>query len=458
MSQHGEGVNNPLLTLLELGHRARTATGAPALAFLLVNDTRDLLQYREALLWFAEGGVRAVSGILQLDRNTPYIQWVNRLSQTLTERSVEFGALTLHDAPGDIAADWPEWFPMHALWVPLPFVDGDGVTLAGGLVLTSNEPWPEETLALLREWSSIWLHEYQAQYRPMPWSWHQIKKMVKQNFTSSPDMPWWKRRSSLLAMAAVFIALFPVRLTVMAQGELVPVQPAVIRAPLEGVIGQVLVRPNQTVKVGDVLFVFDEAALASRHEVARQALSSAEAEYRQLTQLALSDSRSKSQLSTLLGKVAEKQAEANFLESQLERTKVLAPQDGVALFDDPMEWIGRPVQTGERVMRVANPADLEIEAWVQIGDAIPLPEHADLDLYLSASPFSSVAGRLRYMAHDAQPRPDGTYGYRVRASLLSPTEHRLGLKGTAKIHGGWVPMLYWVLRRPLATIRQFVAL
>ncbi len=83
MSQQVEGVNNPLLTLLELGHRARTATGAPALAFLLVNDTRDLLQYREALLWFAEGGVRAVSGILQLDHNTPYIQWVNRLSQTL---------------------------------------------------------------------------------------------------------------------------------------------------------------------------------------------------------------------------------------------------------------------------------------------------------------------------------------------------------------------------------------
>lgn len=37
-------------------------------------------------------------------------------------------------------------------------------------------------------------------------------------------------------------------------------------------------------------------------------------------------------------------------------------------------WSGLAVlfKQGERVMRVANPADLEIEAWVQIGDAIPL--------------------------------------------------------------------------------------
>lgn len=47
-------------------------------------------------------------------------------------------------------------------------------------------------------------------------------------------------------------------------------------------------------------------------------------------------------------------------------------RDGIALFDDPTEWIGKPVTTGERIMRVAAPEDVEVEAWLPVGDAVPL--------------------------------------------------------------------------------------
>ena len=33
---------------------------------------------------------------------------------------------------------------------------------------------------------------------------------------------------------------------------------------------------------------------------------------------------------------------------------------------------------------------------------------------------------------------------------------RLGLKGTARIDGGTVPLIWWLFRKPLATVRQFV--
>ena len=36
--------------------------------------------------------------------------------------------------------------------------------------------------------------------------------------------------------------------------------------------------------------------------------------------------------------------------------------------------------------------------------------------------------------------------------------HRVGLKGTAKVTGGWVPTAYWILRKPLAALRNFVGL
>jgi hypothetical protein len=63
---------------------------------------------------------------------------------------------------------------------------------------------------------------------------------------------------------------------------------------------------------------------------------------------------------------------------------------------------------------------------------------------------------LRYVAHEAVQRPDGQYAYRVRATLQDKTTHRIGMKGTAKLHGRWVPLSYWVFRRPLATVRAYV--
>ena len=107
-------------------------------------------------------------------------------------------------------------------------------------------------------------------------------------------------------------------------------------------------------------------------------------------------------------------------------------------------------------MRIAAPDDVEIEAWLPVGDAIPLAAGASASLFLNASPLSSVTGALRYVAHDAVQRPEGGYAYRVRAALREPTTHRVGLKGTARLNGRWVPLMYWVMRRPLASLRQAI--
>jgi hypothetical protein len=55
-------------------------------------------------------------------------------------------------------------------------------------------------------------------------------------------------------------------------------------------------------------------------------------------------------------------------------------------------------------------------------------------------------------------RPDGTYAYRLRATLDAATDHRVGLKGTAKLQGDRVPAIWWVMRRPVATVRTTLGL
>jgi hypothetical protein len=170
----------------------------------------------------------------------------------------------------------------------------------------------------------------------------------------------------------------------------------------------------------------------------------------------LNDPRAKFQIASLVGKVQEKQAELKFLTEQVGRTTVKAPQAGMVLFDEVSEWIGKPVQTGERVVRMADPADVELEIWVNLADAVPLKAGDEAKLFLAASPLDSVEAQVRWVGYEAQPRPDGTFAYRVRASIAEKSAFMVGAKGTARLSAGRVPLVYWLLRKPLAVMRGYL--
>lgn len=446
---------HPLLVLLDLCRRARAAGSAAELSFLVVNDTHALAPYRQGALWLADKGLEALSGVVEPEANAPYAQWLAKVCRVLHDTQPTATPIAAAGLPEALAAEWAEWLPPHGLWLPFA---GTGAGGGGGVFLAAQVPWSQEAIALLVEWIDAWRHAWCGQGGAPGWSWQRVRHALKALAGRKPGTPWWRQRRSLAAVLVLAILACPVRLSVLAPGELVPADPAVIRAPVDGVVAQFQVQPNQAVKAGQALFNFDEAPIATRLEVANQALSTAQAEYRQYAQQALSDAKSKAQLAMLSGKIEEKQAEAAYARGQFERSRVTAPRDGIALFDDPSEWIGKPVQTGERIMRIAAPDDVEVEAWLPIGDAIPLDSGAMVELYLASAPLASVSARVRYVAHDAVPRPDGSYAYRVRARIQGGTDQRVGLKGTAKLVGGWVPLAYWMLRRPLATIRQHVGL
>ena len=451
-----------LAVLLDLTRRARAAGSVRELAFLAVNDTHQLSALRQGATWRLDMGVETLSGVLQPEANAPYVQWLDRVARHLAAQDItESGtrAFDSHALPADLAQDWREWWPEHALWVQEPPVAGPAQEQSPPVWLFAREhPWTEEELRLIREWRSAWSHAWVALQPARPKGvragWHRLR----QHLSLRADRPWWRQARTAWAAVILAIMCLPVRMTVMAPAELVPAQPAVVRAPLDGVIAGFHVQPNATVTEGQPLFDFDEALIQGRMAVARQAMVTAETEYRQVMQQALSDPKSKAQLALLAGKIEEKQAELDFLQDQATRARVLAPRSGVVIFDDPSEWIGKPVGTGERILRIAAPDDREIEAWIPMADAIPLPSQAGVKLYLNASPLSPVEGQVRYVAHEAVTRPDGTHAYRVRAALTAETDHRVGLKGTARVQGEWTVMAYWMLRRPLASLRNSLGL
>jgi hypothetical protein len=151
----------------------------------------------------------------------------------------------------------------------------------------------------------------------------------------------------------------------------------------------------------------------------------------------------------------EKQAEVTYLTELLDKSKLLAPQGGVAIFSSQDDWRGRPVQVGERVMMIADPSLIDVTIYLPPDDAVELQTGAKVDLLLHVDPLSPLDATIERASYEATPSPDGALAYVVRARLVAGQGlPRIGLRGTAKIYAGRVSLGYYLLRKPLAYARR----
>jgi hypothetical protein len=424
-----------MLSLIHLLHRIRDAATPAELAFIAVNETAGLVPYRQAALWEDGRGLTAISGVPAPEANAPFTLFLHRVCKQVTRS----GPMTPEILAPFEREEWAEWLPEHGFWLPLP-------QAKAALLLTRDQDWTEEEAPLLSEIAHAYGHALAALRRPT----------VMQDLKARLHL---KRKTILGGSAAlVLAALFPVPLTVLAPAEVVAANPAVMRSPLDGVVKHLSVHPNQRVAEGDLLFELDDTTLRGKWEVAEKALSAAEAELRQISQQAVFDPAAKPKLAAIIGRREQQAAELDYLKSLLERIRVKAPSPGIAVLDDPSEWIGRPVAVGEKVMALAEEKDTEIEAWLSPPDAIELAAGGPVTVFLNVSPLSPVSAALSHVAYEATPRPDGSVAHRVRARIGEADKPRLGLKGTARLSGARVPLIYWLSRRPIGAIRSAVGL
>lgn len=429
--------------LVQLQRTVRQAGSLAELAFSIVNDSLKLFPYRQALLWIEEKGVQAVSGLPDVDRNSPYIQWAVQLFNNISPVA-ETKIITPGDLPDRCAGQWAEWLPKFALAVPLR--RSSGAKPVGILLLARQEPFWESEAALIEEAAEMYgygLHAF-LQHKSLGSKLHAF-------FTTG------KRR---LAVGAAFLALLclPVRLSILAPAELAPKEPVLVRVPISGVIKTIYVHPNDVVKKGQLLFDLDDTALKNQLEIARKAMLVADAEYKRTSQKALFDVDSKMELAVRKGLLDEKKAEVKYYADQLQRVNVTAPEDGVAVFTDVHDWLGRAVSVGESVISVADPEHIEILIHMPMADAIPLEENAPIKLFLNIAPNHPIDGEVVYTSYRAQPTSEGILAYKVKGRIGEDEKNlpRIGLAGTAKIYGKRSSLFYYIFRRPLATLRQWL--
>lgn len=430
-----------LADLLVLQQRLRRCVNEAELCSFVANDTRQLFAYRTAVIW-SSGCVVSVSGLPEPVRDAPFTRWTEHLCSLACEKfpqeSIE---LTPSEFPSESADEWGSYLPSHVLWLPLTSPTGE---ITAYCLLARDKPWKPEEKNILTHWAGAVGHALDA------------VRLRKRHWWQGLVRPKSKRVIASVVALILILAFVPVRVSVIAPAEIVPRDPLVVRAPMEGVIGEVLVQANQFVERGQAILTLDEASLRARLDVAEQELEVAKAEHLRAEQASLRDRSALAQVYMLNSRIEQRSAEVAYVTELLDRASVNAEEAGIAMIDDVTELKGRPVALGERILTIANPNNVELEAWLSVDDSIPLTEGAQVKLYLNISPGSPVHGEVKRIDYQAQVSPEGVLAFRLRAHLQGDELPRIGLRGSVRVYGERAPLYYYLFRKPLASLRQFV--
>lgn len=435
-------------TLLELEQNARRCETVAELGFVMVNETLRLTPYRQAIFWARDPGgkirIKAVSGTDSLDARAPFIIHMEGILKNLVVSPATASGRKTKPVSADALEDthrkhWEKWSLAHGCWGPLLPPD---LNLAGGLFFTRDTPFTDGETVILERLLDAYAYSLWALQNHR----HPLGRKIGATI---------RKRAVRLAMAAVLLAalFMPVRLSALAPVEIVPRDPVLVSSPLDGVVKKLHVKPNQQVQKGDLLFSLEDTDTRNAYAVSLKTLAVVKAEYTEAVQKAFQDNESRAQIRMLKAEVDQKTSEVQYAMEVLQLSRVTAMQDGVAVFSDREDWLGKPVAVGEKVMTIANPDLVEAEIMLPVADAINLEQGADVKIFLNTKPDRPLAAELISANYEANVTPLGELAFKMRAALTSDKVPRIGLRGTAKVYGRRVTLFYYLMRRPLTALR-----
>ena len=437
-----------LSALVQLEKRFRSVEKAEELCYRLANETIQLVQYDYLIVWaqgFRGAELKAVSGLDQVPTTAPFCQQIQALIPYLLKRfnPEELATCTADDCEFVLQqgtgteSGTPLWTDL--LWVPL-VQEAQQIEL-GCLVLRSGQSWSAQEINLFEHVAQTWGH-----------AWRAIHPRRRRRFS-------FKIWGVLVLFLLGAGTLWPVPITVLAPAQVISDNETMVSSAIDGIVARFHVEPNDMVTPGQLLVSLDQTALDGRLQVACKAYEVVQAQLERAQQRAFNDPQAREAIHQLRSQVEQKGAEVAYAEALLQDTEILAPAGGVAVFNDPNDWIGRPVQTGERILSVASPDELQLQIMLPVRDAIELDREAEIPFYLNVEPTAPRTARLVHTGYHAVDDPVAGPAYPLKADFVSTDVRlRLGLRGTVRLYGRSVPLIYAMLRKPLTLLRQYTGL
>jgi hypothetical protein len=432
--------------LLQIERDARRAESVESLCFLMANETRRAVNARQIFLLLPRGTgwrMRLISSLSGVDRQSPLVRYMEQAAKRLFRRGTSDQVQSGNVQSGNLF----DLCPPDAAAKLFPFAESIGTVLVArhskrplaALMAVRETPFSDAEQLTLQRLAETYAHAWVAM--------------------AGDRAPLIRRLRAPLILAAsiavvLALALVPVPMTALAPAEVVALEPAVIAAPLDGAIAEVTVSPNQNVKAGDTLFRLADTQAKGNLDIAARDVEVADAKVRQAMQRAFVDDTAKGEIAIARNELALKQAEMRYAAELLARMTVKAPRDGIALFADKRELIGRPLITGQRVMDIADPARTQVRLEVGAGDALVLGEGRAVRLFLDSDPLNPLFATIIRASAMTRANASGQHVFLADTRLTEGAMLPLGQRGTAQITGDKVSLGFYLFRRPIASLRQ----
>lgn len=241
----------------------------------------------------------------------------------------------------------------------------------------------------------------------------------------------WKAKLTSLTLVSIFAFL------VFAQGEYKitakthiegVVQRAAV-APFDGYVKEAPIRAGDLVKAGNLLCLIDDRDLV----LERFKWISEVQQIKRQHQKALSI-RDGAKIKIIEAQMEQAENELKAINSKLQRTKILAPFDGIVVSGDLSQAIGAPIQQGDVLFEVAPLDDYRIILKVDESEIARIEKGQVGQLKLSSFATKSIPFSITQITPVSSSEEGRTY-FQVEARLKSKTELNLrpGMGGIGKI-------------------------
>ena len=443
-----EDKNIKIARLISLEKKTREAKSKDELNFIVVNETREIIDYTTSFLLLKSATdkfhINAISDIASIDRTAPLVTFVESIINHKTKKDLkEIESIDLEQFSKKIKKQKPKNIPQYLLCIPI-FSPQRG--LQGYLLLARNKNFNENENELVQHLSRTYGHAYNTFLTNFS-----IKNFLKKNFTGK------KRWITISVIILIF--LFPVRMTSTAPVEVVAKNPFLITSPFDGVVKKIIANNNDQTKPGDLLVLLEDIDLSNEFNLAKQSLQVAEKELLRTRQSSFTDNEQKSRLAELVAQVDLKRVELKSAERKLKNSKIYSKKKGVVIVDRKSDWQGKPVAVGEKILTIADPNNIEFLIWLPVKDSIVINQDANTNIFLDINPMSSYKGNIVRSTYEPELSPEEVLSYKLISSFKGNRDTpRIGLRGTAKVYGNRTILFYYLFRKPITFIRQLIGI
>lgn len=420
---------------LALGKKLRGASSPQQVARIACSDSQQLLHFDSCLFFFGHSlKLIAASNVSTIDAtSSTAVYWRQQVRKHFSEAKQKRPLqVSIEDTQSRSAA------AQHLIIMPIGKNGEEGC-----LVLLRGKPLAEQEIEVLRELAAYIQQALLALRGARTFS---VRRLIA-------------RRPLIVFAVISAICLIPVRQSVLAPATLTAIEPRIVSARTDGVIREINIPPNAQVENGQLLFTLEDAEVTAEIDRVQQEIALYQERLRMTRQYNFQQASAGHKLAQAETDLSIRNLDLDYQQSLLEKTRVKAPATGVAIYTDPSEWIGRRIRAGEKVMEIVQPQSRQIQIDLPTSDSISLPENAHTVFYAESDPLSPIEGQLRYHSLLTAEGENLPASYRLLAAIQKDqAQIRINTRGHARVYGTRVPLVYYLLRRPLASARRWIGI